>query len=135
MPPTPATTDTNRASLTQRVERVHLVLVAVLVVTAVALAELPVWSGVLAGGLVGAANFRALAFLTQRFVGGETRTRNSAIGLLLLKFALLAGVLGAIVTWLAPNPIAFLVGLTLAPVCLVGIVLTSRRPAALPEAT
>lgn len=131
----PSTAATAPTSLTQRVERVHLALVAVLVLAAVALAGPPVWSGVLAGGLVGAANFRALAFLTVRFVAGETRTRQGAIGLLLLKFALLTGVVGAIVTWLEPDPIAFLVGLTLAPVCLTGVVLAGRRPAALPEAS
>jgi len=123
-------------SLSGRVERVHAAVAVALSLAAFLLLGQPQWSGMAAGALVGAVNFRALAFLTERLIGGETSSRHTAIALLLFKFTLLAGALGGIVTWLKPDGVTFLVGLTLAPVCLVAVVLSTRRRAEpLPEAS
>jgi len=100
------------------------------VLASVALADQAHVAGMLAGALVGAANFRALGVLTARMVGGETNSRNAAIGMLVAKFILLAAALGAIVTWVRPDIVALLVGLTLAPACLVVLVLRGRRASA-----
>lgn len=117
-------------TLIAQVERLHVAVAAVAVVAGFVLGGRAAGLGLIAGALVGAANFRGLGILTQRFVGGETQSRNTAIGLLVVKFVLLAAVIGAIVTWLRPDMLALLLGLTLAPACLVALVLRSRRPPA-----
>ncbi len=122
---------TQQPSLIAQVEKLHVVVALLAVLATVALAGKAQVAGMLAGALVGAGNFRALGVLTSRLVGGETGSRNAAIGLLLAKFTLLAALLGAIVTWVRPDIVALLIGLTLAPACLVVLVLRSRRSAPL----
>lgn len=118
---------TQHPSLIVQVERLHVVVALAAVLVSVVVADKAHVAGMLAGVLVGGANFRALGMLTSRFVGGETSSRNAAIGLLVAKFAVLAAALGAIVTWVRPDIVALLIGLTLAPACLVALVMRGRR--------
>ena len=105
-------------SIVARTERTHLGLAAAAFAVALAVAPASFWSGLLVGVLFGAANFRALAFLTGRMVDADRSSRNAAVGLLLVKFAVLAGGIGAVLTWLEPDGLALLLGLTLAPLSL-----------------
>jgi hypothetical protein len=130
----PASQAATPATLTSQVERVHAAVAVVAMLIALAVAARPVWSAVLAGTLVGAANFRVLALLTQRLVSGTTSTKNAAIALLLFKFIGLIAVLGVIVLWLKPDSLTFLIALTLAPLCLLVVVLRRRPDPAAPSA-
>jgi hypothetical protein len=113
-----ASTQLEPATWISRVERAHLGVVLAAVVVATVFAPRPFWAGLLAGGLVGAANLRALAFLTGRMVAADRSARHAAIGLMLVKFAALAGAVAAILRWLDPDALALLIGLTLAPASL-----------------
>ncbi|MSP90727.1 MAG: hypothetical protein EXR79_02795 [Myxococcales bacterium] len=96
---------------------------------ALAFAAPAFWTGLLTGALLGAANFRALAFLTGRMMDPEHGSRHAAIGLLLVKFAVLAGAIGAVLTWFEPDGLALLLGLTLAPLSLAVTISLSSKSA------
>ena len=114
------------------VERLHLVLgvLAVLVAAAMtysaALGSSGHWTAVLAGLLLGGANFRALAILTTRMLlSDEPSTRNTAIVMLSLKIGVLALLMMAVFRWVKPDGLTLLLALSLAPFCLV--ILAVRR--------
>jgi hypothetical protein len=139
MPPAPqepsvqvTASPVEQPALIAQVERLHAIVALVASVVAFALTSRPIWSAVVAGTLVGAANFHMLALLTTRLVSGSNTSRQVAIGVLLLKFTVLAGVLGAVVQWLKPDGVTFVAALTLAPVCLVTVVLRGRKEAIAP---
>ncbi len=117
-------------SFIAQVERLHALVAVVACIVAVAVAARPIWSAVVAGTLVGAANFHMLAVLTTRILSGSTASRNLAVGILFLKFTVVAGVLGAVMHWLQPDGVALLAALSLAPVCLVAVLLRGRKAAA-----
>lgn len=116
-------------SFIAQVERLHALVAVVACVVAAAVAARPMWSAVVAGTLVGAANFHMLALVTTRILSGSAASRNFAVGILLLKFTILAGVLGAVIHWLQPDGVAFVAALSLMPVCLVAVVLRGRKAA------
>ncbi len=87
-------------------------------------------AAVFTASLVGWLNLRALAWLALRLVGGQTDHKNSAIFLMLAKFALLAGLIGAIWHVIHPDPLTFLLALTLMPACLAATAVLGRRTAA-----
>lgn len=113
-------------ALIGQVERLHALVAVLASAVAFALAPRPIWAAVVSGTLVGAANFHLLALVTTRLVSGTHTSRQLAIGILLLKFTVLAGVLGAVVKWLQPDGVTFVAALTLAPVCLVACILRGR---------
>jgi hypothetical protein len=125
-------TPVEQPALIAQVERLHAVVAVVASLVAFALTSRPIWSAVVAGTLVGAANFHMLALVTTRLVSGSNTSRQVAIGVLLLKFTVLAGVLGAVVKWLQPDGITFVAALTLAPVCLVTVILRGRKEVTAP---
>lgn len=85
-------------------------------------------SGVLAGALLGAANFRAMSLITERLTSSTSAGgRNSALGLLFGKLFSLIAALAAVLFVLQPDPLAFIVGLSFAPAALL-IVATVARP-------
>jgi hypothetical protein len=131
---------TQTPSLVAQVERLHAVVGVAVFAAAWVLGSTDVWSGVLTGLLIGALNFWLLGMVTVRLVAGETRTRNSAIGWFVIKFALLGGSIGFVTQVLVPDAFGLLGGLSLAPACLVVVLLWRRgheTPAgsALPAAT
>ncbi len=113
-------------TMVKNVERLHAVVALLALLLTFALADRPHWMGIVLGAFIGALNFRGLAMVTQRLVSGETRTKNGAIGLLMGKFLLVGLAIAVILLALKPNALTLLVGLSLAPICLVLVVL--RQP-------
>lgn len=114
-------------ALITQVERVHAAVAGLAVLVGLVVAQRPVWAGLLAGGLIGGLNFRALGWLAVRLLSGRTRSQHAAIGLLLLKFTALAAAIGAVVIYLRPAPLALLVGVSFAPATLVVVALLRNR--------
>lgn len=110
-----------RPALLVRAEVTHAVLAAVATVAAVGLATRPTWLGLLAGAVIGGANLHLLGIIAQRITQGSTRSKGAAVLGLVLKLGAVAAVLGATMFWLKPQPLALLVGLTLAPATLVAV--------------
>ncbi len=116
-----------RRQFIRRVELTHVALGAVAFGLAFALAPQAIWVGVGTGALLGAANFRAMANLLDRFTTGDTQARSLAVGMLMGKLLVMAFAVFAVLTWLAPDPAAFAGGLTVAPVSLL-LVSAFARP-------
>jgi uncharacterized membrane protein len=64
-------------------------------------------------------NFWLLGLVAFRLTTGDTRSRMAAVGWFVLKLAVLAVGIGFVLRRLAPNAVALLGGLSLAPLCLV----------------
>jgi len=108
------------------VDRLHLVLGLLSVVSAVALTHAAAlgtrghWTAVAAGLLLGGGNFRVLAFLTTRMLlSDEPSSRNTAIVLLMFKLGLLAVAMLAVFRFLNPDGVTLILAMSLAPLCLV----------------
>ena len=107
------------------VERMHVVLGAVVAVAALALTHAAAlgsrghWTAVLAGLVLGGGNFHALAVLTTRMLlSDEPATRNTAIVLLMAKMGVLAVLMFGVFQWLRPDGVTLILAMTLAPLCL-----------------
>jgi len=86
------------------------------------------WTGVLAGVLLGAGNFRAMAMFTERLTSSvDADGRNRALTLLVVKLIVLIVTVGAVMLLLKPDPLAFILGLSVAPAALL-IVAAVARP-------
>ena len=87
-------------------------------------------SGVAAGVLLGGANLRAMTLITERLTASpDADRRNSALALLLGKFVLLIGTVGAVMLLLKPDALAFIVALSLAPGALFLVAAVARPDA------
>ena len=108
---------TSPSRIIRNVERLHvgLAVAGCAAATAVGTAAL---TGALVGVAIGGINFRLGAGLTRRLTGGGGHSKISAIFLLVGKLALLVVAIGAAMRWLQPEPIALLLGLSLAPLSL-----------------
>lgn len=129
----PTHTATQRAAIgfVRAVEKFHAVLGAVVLVGALALtyAQAPGtgglgtrghWTAVLAGLLLGGANFRVLGWLTAKMLlSDEPSSRNGAVLVLVLKLGVLALLLLGVFRVLQPDGVTLLLALSLAPFCLV----------------
>jgi len=116
MPSTAATS--NRRIFVRRVVLTHVVIGLLAFGVALFTGSQPVWIGVGMGALVATANFQAMAGLLERLTMGDMQTRSLAVGLLMVKLLVLGGAIVAILSLLAPSPIAFVVGLSVTPLSL-----------------
>ena len=117
-----------RRRFIRRVEVLHAVVAFVAVLLTLSFWSGDRLSGVLAGALLGAANFRAMAMITERLTGSASASgRNTALGLLFGKLFGLIAAVAAVLFVLQPDPLAFILGLSLAPAALL-IVATVARP-------
>jgi len=114
-------------SVITQVERIHAVAGLVAVLGAFVLGSTALGAGVLAGVAIGAVNFWLLGLVTLRLTTGDTRSRLAAVGWFVLKLAVLGVGIGLVVRLLAPNALALLGGLSLAPLCLVVTLSWNRR--------
>ena len=124
----------NSPALLVRVERVHAV-IAVLAITLTVLATArPVWTGVAAGTVLGGANLHLLGILTRRLVDRTTSSKGAAVGGLMIKLAVLAAAIAAVMFWLKPHPVALMGGLSLAPGLLVVVAFVAPPAPSTPAA-
>ncbi len=117
-----------RRRFIRRVEMLHALTALAAVGLAMMIWPGERWTGVLAGVLLGAANFRAMAMFTERLTSSTTAGgRNGALALLVGKIMALIVVIGVVMLILKPNPIAFILGVSLAPAALL-IMAAIARP-------
>jgi hypothetical protein len=116
-----------RRRFIRRVEGVHAALGACAVAVAIALWSQAIWSGVLMGALLGGLNFRALALLAAKFTEtGENAARSGAMGLIIVKMAVMMAAVGGVMVFAEPNVGAFLVGISGAPVAMMLVAVVAR---------
>jgi hypothetical protein len=116
-----------RRRFIRRVEMLHAL--AALAAVGLALMVWPGerWTGVLAGVLLGAANFRAMAMFTERLTGSVNADgRNRALALLVGKLMALIVIVGVVMLILKPDPLAFILGISLAPAALLLVAAVAR---------
>jgi hypothetical protein len=108
------------------VERMHVVLGAVVAVAAVAMTHAAAlgsrghWTAVLAGLVLGGGNFHALAVLTTRMLlSDEPASRNTAIVMLMFKIGAVAALMFGVFQWLRPDGMTLILAMSLAPLCLI----------------
>lgn len=95
------------------VERTNLVLVLIaLVVTHLAAGFGLVWNGVAAGGVLGAVNWRAVAWLAGRFLAAPKRARGFYAAVAGVKMVVLMGAVWAVLALLPVDPLGFLIGVS-----------------------
>lgn len=104
------------------VEKANLVLI----VLSLAIAHLatgfgPIWYGVLAGGLVGLANWRALVWLAGKLARGEKKTRGFYAVLLGSKIVVLLTVVWLLLTFLPVDAIGFAFGISTLMLAVLGM--------------
>ena len=109
----------DRRSFIRKVERLHLLLAIVVCAIAVPIWADGRWMGLVAGAAIGGANFRALALLTARLTRVDPTQRKIASMMLVGKLPMLLAAIGLVMWWLQPEPVSFVIGLSLAPVALV----------------
>lgn len=109
-----------RSRMLRKVEVAHLMVALLAIASAAAFGTREVLIGAGAGFLLGGLNARALAVLTQRMTSPESTTRGAASGLLFAKMLLLLGAVGAVMLLLRPHPVAFVVGISVAPAMWLG---------------
>ena len=109
-----------------RIERLNLVLGAIAVIIAIAaLGWTEMSAGVLTGVLIAAANFRAIVWLAGKIVSGPKRSQRTYAVLAGCKFALLLGVVWAVLALLPVSPFGFVIGVsTLLPAIFGGSLFT-----------
>ena len=113
------------------VERLNLALVAVATIaTTLAAGPGPFLWGVLAGGAIGALNFRALVWLASRLVRAARHSRATYALLFVVKLTLLFAVIWLVLASLPVDALGFLLGIsTLLPALLVVGLLGAPAPA------
>lgn len=117
-----------RHQFIRRVEGAHAVIAVVGVGVALALSSQALWSGVLLGTLLGGLNFRALALLAAKFTQtGDNAGRSGAVGLIVVKMAVMMASVGAVMVFAQPDAGAFVAGISAAPISLV-LVSAIARP-------
>ena len=124
--PSPAASAPAAMDFVRSVERLHAVLAALAVLAAAQVTyTAPVgspwhWSAVLAGVLLGGANFRVLGWLTTKMLLSETpSSQQGAILLLVAKLGILAGAMMAVFRFLHPDGVTLALSISLAPLALV----------------
>ncbi len=109
----------DRRSFIRRVERLHLLLAIVVCAVVVPMWPDGRWLGLVAGAAIGGANFRVLAVLTAKMTRVDPAQQKIGSMLLVGKMPALLVAIGLVMWWLQPEPIAFVIGLSLAPIALV----------------
>ncbi|MEY3014822.1 MAG: hypothetical protein RIT45_3557 [Pseudomonadota bacterium] len=112
-----------RETMHRKVEVLHLVVALVAVVVAAAIGSREVLIGLGAGFLLGGLNARALTALTRRMTSTDAQARGAASGLLFGKMLLLMGAVGAVLMLGKPDPVAFVVAISVAPAMMLGAAL------------
>lgn len=97
-----------------QMERMALILATVAALVALAMWGADMALGVLAGGVVGALNFRALRLLGSRLIfRAESPSAQGLVAMATgLKFLLLLVLVSCLVVWVKIDPIAFAVGIS-----------------------
>lgn len=112
---------THRRQLIRNVERSHALVAGSLVVVAALTLPAGIWWSLGVGALIGAANFRAMAAITDRLTQPDL-ARRGGMGLWMAgKLLGLIAAVGATLWWLEPQPVGLVIGLSLAPACLMGV--------------
>lgn len=112
------TQPTQRQSFVRRVDVMNWALSVVVVIGAVWTQPADIWRGVLAGAMVATVNFRVLAALVSRFISGGVTNQSVAVAALMFKMLVLAAFLLVVLLLLKPDPVAMIVGLSVAPLSL-----------------
>lgn len=106
---------------------VHAAIAVCGLALAVALGPQAIWAGVLLGALLGGLNFRALALLAARFTRTDDNAgRSGAMGLIIVKMAVMMAAVAGIMTFAQPDVGAFLGGISLSPLALVAVSAVAR---------
>ena len=109
-----------RQQFIRRVERTHAVIACLACIVAIAMSNQAVWSGVLLGALLGGLNFRALAMLAAKFTTtGDNAVRSATMGLIIGKMVAIFAAVGVVMVFANPDGVAFIGGISLAPIALV----------------
>lgn len=110
----------SRRRFIRRIELVHVTIAAVACAVAGVTSSASVVMGVALGALLGGLNFRALAVLATRMTAtdGDAATRSGSAALIILKMLAMMAAVGAVLVWIRPDGIGFIIGLSLAPLAL-----------------
>ncbi len=122
-------------AITQSALRWHLLAVAAFCAVASALQQGAWLTGLLAGGVIGAANLLALGWLGKRLLNGDPSAKMRAALLLALKMGVVGVVVIGALVLLQPQPMALLVAFTAAPAALMVAARAAMNAPAAPVAT
>lgn len=109
-----------RSRMLRKVEVAHAVIAVCVVVAAAVWSDLPQLVGLGAGFVLGGLNARALAALATRMTSVDAQARGAAAGLLMAKMLLLMAAVGAVLLLAKPDPVAFVIAISVAPAMLLG---------------
>jgi hypothetical protein len=123
-----------RRQFMQRLELAHLVLAVVAIALATWLARSDVVVGLIAGFAIGGGNARAMGMLAAAASSEDAGVRRRGVALLFVKMLVLMAVVGAVLYFLAPNPLAFVVAISAAPVLMLFTGMAGRHLLGAPEA-